>query len=141
MALKGFVRKYKPLEIITKEEVESIHKSTLEVLWTTGVRMEHDRALKLLESNGCKVDYENKKVTVYGVVVKFNPAIMERNWVHLQDGTGEKGQHDLTITTNAMVNPGDTMVFTGKITLDKDFGAGYTYELIMEEAEIDGRED
>ena len=64
MALKGFVRKYKPLEIITEEEVESIHKSTLEVLWTTGVRMEHDRALKLLETNGCKVDYENKKVRI-----------------------------------------------------------------------------
>jgi len=64
MALRGFVRKFKPLEILTEEELEAIHKGTLEVLWTTGVRIEHDRALKLLEKNGCKVDYENKRVKI-----------------------------------------------------------------------------
>jgi trimethylamine--corrinoid protein Co-methyltransferase len=64
MALKGFVRKFKPLEILTDEELEAIHKSTLEVLWTTGVRMEHDRALKLLEQHGCRVNYVNKRVKI-----------------------------------------------------------------------------
>ena len=62
MALKGFTRKFKPLELLTEEEVESIHRGTLEVLWKTGVRMEHERALKLLERNGCKVDYGSSRV-------------------------------------------------------------------------------
>ncbi len=70
MALKGFVRKFKPLEILTEEELEAIHKGTLEVLWTTGVRMEHDGALKLLEKNGCKVDYENKRVKMPAYLVE-----------------------------------------------------------------------
>ncbi|GAI85417.1 unnamed protein product, partial [marine sediment metagenome] len=59
MALKGFTRNFRPLEILTEEQVEAIHRGTLEVLWVTGVRVEHERALKLFESNGCKVDYDD----------------------------------------------------------------------------------
>ena len=54
--MKGFSRNFKPLEILTEEQVEAIHRGTLEVLWVTGVRVEHDRALKLFEKNDCKVD-------------------------------------------------------------------------------------
>jgi len=59
MALKGFPRNFKPLEILTQEQLDAIHRGTLEVLWVTGVRMEHKRALQLLEKNGCRVDYQN----------------------------------------------------------------------------------
>jgi len=62
MALKGFRRNFKPLQILTEEEVEAIHRGTLEVLWVTGVRVEHKRALKLFEKNGCKVDYNEMRV-------------------------------------------------------------------------------
>ncbi|GAF76741.1 unnamed protein product, partial [marine sediment metagenome] len=64
MALKGFTRNFKPLEILTEEQVEAIHRGTLEVLWVTGVRVEHERALKLFESNGCKVDYDDMRVRI-----------------------------------------------------------------------------
>ena len=64
MALKGFTRNFKPLEILTEEQVETIHKGTLEVLWVTGVRVEHKRALKLFERNGCKVDYDEMRVKI-----------------------------------------------------------------------------
>ncbi len=64
MALKGFIRNFKPLEILTEEQVEEIHRRTLEVLWVTGVRIEHERALKLFESNGCKVDYDEMKARI-----------------------------------------------------------------------------
>ncbi len=60
--LKGFTRNFPPLEILTAEQVEAIHRGTLDVLWQTGIRIEHERALKLLEKNGCKVDFENKRV-------------------------------------------------------------------------------
>ena len=64
MATKGFTRKFRPLEILAEEEVEAIHRGTLEVLWVTGVRMEHERALKLFEKNGCKVDHDEMRVRI-----------------------------------------------------------------------------
>jgi trimethylamine--corrinoid protein Co-methyltransferase len=64
MAGKGFTRSFKPLQILSEEEVEAIHRATLEVLWVTGVRMEHERALKLLEKNGCRVDYDEMRVRI-----------------------------------------------------------------------------
>ena len=70
MALKGFRRNFKPLEILTEEEVEAIHKGTLEVLWTTGIRMEHERALKLLERNGCEPDYDEMRVRIPPALVE-----------------------------------------------------------------------
>ncbi len=68
--LKGFTRKFKPLEILTEEQVEEIHRGTLEVLWATGVRIEHERALKLFERSGCRVDYEEMRV-------HFPPSLVE----------------------------------------------------------------
>ena len=62
MVMKGFTRKFKPLEILTEEQIEEIHRGTLEVLWVTGVRFEHERALKLFEKNGCRVDYDEMRV-------------------------------------------------------------------------------
>lgn len=59
---KGFTRKIKPLEILTKEEIEMIHRATLDVLERTGVRFEQEEALKFLEEAGCIVDYKNKRV-------------------------------------------------------------------------------
>ncbi len=79
-------------------------------------------------------NYANKTVKVRGKVTKFNASIMDRNWVHIQDGTKSGNAHDLTITTNERVNKGDVVTFSGKIVLGKDFGAGYAYEVLMEEA-------
>jgi len=59
---------------------------------------------------------------------------MGRNWVHIQDGTSAGKYFDLTITTQDVVETGDVVVFSGKVVLNKDFGAGYQYDLIMEEA-------
>jgi hypothetical protein len=61
---------------------------------------------------------------------------MGKNWVHIQDGTQSGQDYDLTITTTENVNVNDEVTFKGKITLDKDFGAGYFYDVIMEEAEL-----
>ena len=80
--------------------------------------------------------YAEKTVLIKGQVTKVNRAIMDRNWVHLQDGTGDSGSHDLTITTDEEVNVGDVVTFEGKITLNKDFGSGYSYEVLMEQAKL-----
>ena len=85
---------------------------------------------------GKKSTFSGKTVKVKGQVTKFNPEIMGKNWVHLQDGTEADGKFDLTITTNSTVAVGDIVIFEGKITLDKDLGYDYFYEVLMEDAKI-----
>jgi len=80
--------------------------------------------------------YSGKTIKVKGHVTKFSPEIMEKNWVHLQDGTESNGKFDLTVTTDQTVKVGDVVVFEGKIALDKDLGYNYFYEVIMEDAKI-----
>jgi hypothetical protein len=77
-------------------------------------------------------------VTVRGRVVKFNPGIMGTNWLHLQDGSGTpaNGTHDITVTTPANVKVGDVVTATGAVAVDQDFGAGYTYPVIIREAAV-----
>lgn len=70
MLLKGFMRNIKPLEILTEEQVEAIHRSTLDVLENTGIKFESEKALKIFNNNGCNVDYENK-------IVKFPSYVVE----------------------------------------------------------------
>jgi hypothetical protein len=80
-----------------------------------------------------KKSYSGKVIKVKGKVTKFNPEIMGKNWVHIQDGTEFEGAFDLTITTSTKAVVGETITFEGKIALDKDFGYGYTYNVLMEE--------
>jgi hypothetical protein len=79
-----------------------------------------------------------KTVTVRGKVVKFNGGIMGRNWLHIQDGTGvaAKGTNDITVTTDAEAKVGDVVTVTGKVVVDKDFGAGYRYAVLLEGATL-----
>ena len=80
----------------------------------------------------------DKEVLVRGKVVKFSSAVMGRNWFHLQDGTGEKGSNDLTITTNVdeTSSVGDTVLIRGRVLLDKDFGSGYRYDILIVDGKI-----
>jgi trimethylamine--corrinoid protein Co-methyltransferase len=61
MTARGYTRDFKPLHILSEERVEAIHRATLDVLEVTGVRFESQRALKLLEKAGCRVDYEQNR--------------------------------------------------------------------------------
>lgn len=81
---------------------------------------------------------KNKMVVVKGKVVKVSAGIMEKNWIHLQDGTGDakKGTHNLVVTTDDLPAVGDVVTMKGVISKDKDFGAGYKYKVIMEKASI-----
>lgn len=80
--------------------------------------------------------YDGKIVKIRGSVVKYTPAVMNKNWVHIQDGSRVGGNFDLTITTDATCDAGDLVVFEGKISLDRDFGYGYNYPVIMEDAKM-----
>jgi len=68
---------------------------------------------------------------------KMNGGIMGKNWLHIRDGSGAEGTNDLTVTTAAeLPELGTIVVVTGPVTLDKDFGMGYQYDVIVEDAEI-----
>lgn len=86
-------------------------------------------------------DLKGKPVVVSGKVVRFSPGIMQKNWIHLQDGSGDqkKGDHDLVITTKDTVAVGDTVTLTGTLAKDKDYGFGYKYPVIMENATSGGK--
>ncbi len=91
-------------------------------------------AIKLSDLFSDPAKYQDKQVIVTGKCVKVNPMIMGRNWVHLQDGSGDN--LDLTVTTNDNVPLGTIVSLEGIIALDKDFGAGYRYDVIMENASL-----
>ncbi|AGF78388.1 hypothetical protein UWK_01831 [Desulfocapsa sulfexigens DSM 10523] len=79
---------------------------------------------------------DGKTIRIQGKVVKFSPMIMGRNWVHLQDGSGDPASntHDLVITTSEQVAVDDVITVEGVLAANKDFGAGYKYVAIVEEA-------
>lgn len=89
-----------------------------------------------------RASLSGKTVVVRGQVVKVNNAIMGRNWFHLQDGSGsaKDGTNDLTITSSATVTIGDIVTVSGTLGTGKDFGAGYAYDAIVENATVTTRE-
>jgi hypothetical protein len=79
-------------------------------------------------------NYGGKSVVIRGKILKYSAEIMNKNWVHIQDGTQFTEKYDLTVTTSDQLEVGKEVTFTGKITLNKDFGSGYYYDVIMEDA-------
>ena len=80
---------------------------------------------------------KEKPVTLRGKVVKFNEGIMGRNWLHVRDGSGTAGKdNDLTITTADRASVGDVVIVKGTVRVDKDFGSGYAYPVIVEDAKL-----
>ena len=77
-----------------------------------------------------------KPVVVRAKVIKFTPNIMGLNWLHLRDGTGSEGRNDLTVTTKSVVTVGQVVTASGLLSTGKDFGAGYKYDVIMEDATV-----
>jgi hypothetical protein len=80
-----------------------------------------------------------KPVTVRGKVVKVNNGILGRNWIHLQDGSGAPGTNDLTVTTAATATPAakdSVVVVHGTLATNRDFGAGYSYSVLIEDATV-----
>ena len=79
---------------------------------------------------------QGKPVTVRGIVVKVSANIMGKNWVHIRDGSGGPGTNDLTVTTSSLPEVADTVVVAGVLGTGIDFGAGYVFDVIVEDAEL-----
>jgi DNA/RNA endonuclease YhcR with UshA esterase domain len=83
-------------------------------------------------------ELKDKPVVVRGKVVKFTPAVMGKNWVHLRDGTGSAADNtnDVLVTTKDEAKIGDVVLVTGIVHTDKDLGSGYSYKVLIEEAKL-----
>jgi hypothetical protein len=81
---------------------------------------------------------KDKSVTVRGRVVKVNTGILGKNWVHLRDGSGtsDKKDNDLTVTTLDTVAVGDVVTAKGTVRVNKDFGSGYFYPVLVEDGRL-----
>ncbi|WP_457578074.1 DNA-binding protein [Desulfomarina sp.] len=79
-----------------------------------------------------------QKVVLHGLVVKVSPNIMGRNWIHMQDGTGNpmKNSHDMVVTSSELPEVNSEITIEGVLAAKKDFGAGYKYRAIIEKAKI-----
>jgi len=78
--------------------------------------------------------YEGKTIQLDGICTKINAGIMDRNWIHIKDGSQD--DFDLVITTDAYVPEGAAFTMKAVVVLNKDFGAGYKYDLILEQGVI-----
>lgn len=90
------------------------------------------------EIHGLRFDLDGKEVVVRGEVIKVSSGIMGKNWIHIQDGSGSEdaGDYDLTVTTLDEASLGDIVVVTGRLAAERDFGHGYRYDVIIEDAKL-----
>jgi GW (Gly-Tryp) dipeptide domain len=93
--------------------------------------------LKLSDLFSNKDKYSGRLALVSGKVVKANYEILNTNWYHIQDGSKKDGKVcDFTITSKVNIPMGAEVAFSGKIILNKDFGSGYKYDILMENGDI-----
>jgi len=85
-----------------------------------------------------RAELDKKTVVVRGKVVKVSSGIMGKNWLHIQDGSGNQkdGNNDLVVTSQDLAAVGDIVTANGTLYKDKDFGSGYKYDVIVEQASI-----
>lgn len=118
MALRGFMRRVPTYKILAEEDIVKIHQSTLDILWETGAKIYHDKALKVLEKAGCIVDYDEN-------LVKFPPALVEdslRKCPSYFRVKSRNPKHDLIISLDHVV----FFNFPGRDIVDLDTWASRT---------------
>jgi hypothetical protein len=95
-------------------------------------------AYTVAELHEKSTELDKKAVVIRGQVVKFSPNIMGKNWIHIQDGSGNpsKGTNDILVTSQDVLSVGDIVTVKGTLFKDKDFGSGYKYAVIVEQASI-----
>jgi hypothetical protein len=95
-----------------------------------------DNGVTVAELLAQKSTLVGSKVTLRGKVAKATYGVMGKTWLHIQDGTGETGANDVTVTTTATSTVGETVLVEGVLAADKNIGAGYVFPLIVEDARV-----
>lgn len=95
---------------------------------------ENARTVEEIMTKGAEL--KDKPVLVRGKVVKYNPEIMGKNWIHLRDGSGSDGNNDVLVTSADQAKVGDIVTAKGIVRTDRDFGAGYSYKVLVDDATL-----
>ncbi len=94
-------------------------------------------AVSVADLHAKKAELDGKLVRIRGKVVKANRGILGSNWLHIRDGTGAPPENDITVTSKTgFAAKGNTVVIIGTVALDRDFGSGYKYDVIVENAVV-----
>jgi hypothetical protein len=124
-----------PIQEKKQEQLTTKGKQSIERI--DGIKVEPvSGGVKISDVFAGKGNYAGKTIKITGQVVKFSPEIMSKNWVHIQDGSEANGSFDLTITTMETVAVGTVVTFEGVLAVDKDFGYGYKYDVILEDSKL-----
>jgi hypothetical protein len=127
---------------ISPEKIGELHsnvsKTTADVGKIKVKKAEGANGKTVEEIYAGKASLKDSTVKVRGKVVKYNPSIMGKNWIHVRDGSGsaEKRDNDIAVTTQSSAAVGDTVTVAGTLRVDKDFGSGYRYAVIIEDATV-----
>ena len=115
------------------ETATTLPKATSSTQLSKGITLAKG-GISIFDLYSTKDKLAGKTVVLTGKVVKFMPEIMNKNWIHLQDGTSLNGFNDITITTLAKVKVDEIVTLKGTVVLNKDLGSGYKYEILIEDA-------
>ncbi len=133
-----FVDKFSDQPITNvKPAMDNSSKGNQPAIAKEGIKVEPaEGGITIADLYAKKDSYAGKTVKIRGEVVKYNAEIMGKNWIHLQDGTNSNGSFDIAVTTSDVAKVGDVVTIEGSVTLKKDFGAGYFYEVIVENGKL-----
>ncbi len=121
----------------TKKDILSSAHTTVKSGTKTDVKVEPlPDGVTVKEIYEKSKELSGKKVKIKGVVTRYNANIMGRNWIHIQDGTSFNNHADITVTSNQETREGETVIVEGVLATDRDFGAGYRYDAIIENATV-----
>lgn len=126
-----------PIGIAAEMPAMATHKGKVAEIKKEGISIAPVKGgISIAQLYAGSADYAGKKVKITGKVVKINEQVMGKNWIHIQDGSGDTGNFDLAVTTLDGMKMGDVVTFEGTISVKKDFGYGYFYDVIMEDAKL-----
>lgn len=92
--------------------------------------------LSIAEVHARRAELAGQDVTVRGRVTKYTERVLDRNWLHLADGSGGGEAADLTVTTEATSRVGDVVTVRGRVAVDEDLGHGYRYDVLLKDAAL-----
>jgi len=132
----ALAKSHDPIASVPKGHVPIGKKTPAKITVEPGSIKKAEGGYTVSECYSLKDSLKGKTITLRGQVVKFTAQVLGKNWIHVQDGTGQEGTDDLTVTSTDTAKPGDMVLVSGKIAYDKDFGAGYVYPVIVEDAAV-----
>ena len=110
--------------------VDDINISDVKTVEKSDNITQHKGSVMISELVSNPKKFEGQIIQISGKCVKVNAGIMNRNWIHVKDGSQD--DYDLVITSDIFVPEGTSITMKALVTINKDFGAGYKYDLILE---------